>query len=240
MMGKLFGGILGSLMSEEYLKQEGVSKTPEPTAEEVEVPASAPTVAPKASPRATAYPTVATAPIASATGNEKTEMREKLYQAVVKLNKEGIDFFELWDATLEMDGGANPANIRNAYKLLSKMSGGTLTPQVINDTCNYYTTNIQSIMDKSIGALEADKKRLSDSMANDQENLTKQIADLKQQIADLIQVKATAETDLAQIDSKYNPEIQAIERKVANGKTESASFIGEMNNFLASVQTAIK
>jgi hypothetical protein len=240
MMGKLFGGILGSLMSEEYLKQEGIVKDPEPTTEEVEAPASAPTVATKASHKAASYPTVAPSIVTPSMGNEKTEIREKLYQAVVKLNKEGIDFFELWDNTLEMDGGANAANIRNAYKLLNKMSGGTLTPQVINDTCNYYTTNIQSIMDKSIGALEAEKQRLSDSMATEQENLTKQIADLKKQIADLIQVKATAETDLAQIDSKYSPEIQAIDRKVANGKTESAAFIGEMNNFLSTVQTAIQ
>jgi hypothetical protein len=94
MMGKLFGGILGSLMSEEYLKQQGLDKAAEPTTEEVEVPASEPAVATKASPRATSYP-VAPSTVAPSTGNEKTEMREKLYQAVVKLNKEGIDFFEL-------------------------------------------------------------------------------------------------------------------------------------------------
>lgn len=239
-MGKLFGGILGSLMSDEYLKQEGVEKTPAPTVEPVEAPAPTITATAKSSPRATVYPTAAPVTVASSSGNEKTEMREKLYNAVVKLNKDGIDFFELWDATLEMDGGMTTANIRNAYKLLSKMSGGTLTPQVIVDTCNYYTSNIQSLMDKSVGSMEADKKRLLDSMTTEQENLTNQISDLKKQIADLIQVKATAETDLAQIDSKYNPDIQAIDRKVANGKTESAAFIGEMNGFLAAVQTAIQ
>lgn len=237
MMGKLFSGILSGLMSEEYRKQEGVANPTEPIVEAVEAPVTPPPTAVKSAPRASVYPTDTVTP---SSGNEKTEIREKLYNAVVKLNKDGIDFFELWDATLEMDGGMTTANIRNAYKLLSKMSGGTLTPQVITDTCNYYTTNIQSLMDKSIGALEADKKRLSDSMANDQETLTNQIASLKQQIADLIQVKATAETDLAQIDSKYNPEIQNIDRKVANGRVESAAFIGEMNGFLAAVNTAIK
>lgn len=239
MMGKLFGNVFKGLYGEDYLKQEGVLNDTETESvnEEVET-TDAPTVKPRVSSKYT--PSAANATVSvPASPDEKSKVREKLYNLVVKLNRDGYDFFELWDYTLEMDGGATPANIRNAYKFLVKASGGAMTLDVVTDACNYYATNVQAAMDKNIVAQENEKQRLINTMNSEHDTLTKQIEDYKAQIAQLIQDKAQAETELAQIDSKYNPDIQTIDRTVANGKVESAAFVAEMNNFLRAVQSAV-
>jgi len=42
------------------------------------------------------------------------DMKLKVYQLLENLNKPGIDFFEVWNAAVEM-GGANTNNLKAAY-----------------------------------------------------------------------------------------------------------------------------
>ena len=149
MMGKLFGNVFKGLYGDDYLKQEGVLKDAETetAVEEVETQDTTPTAKPRASVSPRYTPTASNTVSVPASSDEKSKAREKLYNLVVKLNREGYDFFELWDYTLEMDGGATPANIRNAYKFLVKASGGAMTLDVVADACKYYATNVQAAMD---------------------------------------------------------------------------------------------
>jgi hypothetical protein len=253
MMAKTkLGGIFGSFMSDEYLKQHGLAK--EVPDESDETPASQP--APRATSKTPASkstkapaddftfdtePTVNTAEVHTMSTTEEGEMREKLHGLLVKMSKPGtVDFIKVWDSVLEMEGGATPANIKNAYNLLNKMSAQPVTPDFIAQTCDEYTANLQNAIDANVQQLKDTKQKMITNMANEKESLTQKVADLNQQINDLNTQRAQAETDLANVGAKYSPDAQKIDRRVIIGQKMTAAVITEMKNFLSVFQSVIK
>jgi hypothetical protein len=164
--------------------------------------------------------------------NEEQEMREKIHGLIVKMNREGYDFFELWDNVLEMEGGITPVNIRNAYKFLLKASAGQITPDVVEETCTFYTTKLQEMFGQDAAKKEKEKENLTQTMESEKTTLTQRVADLTQQIADLNIERSNAETELSQLSGKYTPQIQQINRKISLGKKYVDASVSEMETFL--------
>jgi hypothetical protein len=235
------------MYGENYLKQQGITPDPEPqgTPDPAPVAARAHT---STQPRATYFApdstaddqTLETDAGGTSGKSDEDEMREQIHGMLQQMNKSGDDFLELWDGTLEMDGGVTASNLKNAYKLLAKRAGGTLTPAVVNDTCNYYSSQLQANLTKAVQGKEAERKKLLDALQTEKQQLTDEVATFAKQIQDLIQQKASAESDLAQVDSKYAPKIQQIERRIALGKKMFTSFIAEMQSVLKLFNTVIQ
>jgi hypothetical protein len=177
------------------------------------------------------------APEAASGSSNVKEMKLRIYQLLESINKPGCDFFEVWNASVEM-GGANPNNIKAAYTSL-KYADKTLTKDKLLETGDFYISSLAKVLDAEIIKRKEEKDKLFAQKEAEKTQLTKEIGELEQQLIE-IQKKLTEKRSQSEgINQKYQPKIEAIESKISNGHESVNSVIGEMRQVVSIIQKEI-
>ncbi len=174
------------------------------------------------------------APVGS---NNVKEMKLRIYQLLESINKPGCDFFEVWNASVEM-GGANPNNIKAAYTSL-KYADKTLTKDKLLETGDFYISSLTKVLDAEIIKRKEEKDKLFSQKEEEKTLLTKEIGELEQQLISIQKKLAEKKSQSEGINQKYQPKIEAIESKISNGHESVNSVIGEMRQVVSIIQKEI-
>jgi transposase len=196
------------------------------------VPASVSPLASTAAP-ATSLPTNTIAP---ASENVK-EMKLRIYQLLESLNKPGCDFFEVWNAAIEM-GGANSNNIKAAFTSLRYVDK-SLTKEKLLETSDFYISSLKKVLDTETDKRQEEKDKLLKQKEQEKANLTAEISDIEQQIIALQNKLADKKLQSEGINGKYKLPVELIEEKINNGHQSVNSVISEMQQVVAIIQKEI-
>jgi len=185
-------------------------------------------------------PEITTSVTSSTSSRSDDEMKQKIRNFLHKINKEGIDFMELWEGTEEMDGGITPSNIKNAFAALRIASGGKLTKDYVIETAQYYKEQIQLGLTTDVSKKKEEKLKLVNKQKEEKQTLQNSVDELAKQIEELTKQKETADNLLSKIDSKYKPTIQKIDEGITSGSSAVQYFTSEIQNYVDSFLKVIK
>ncbi len=169
----------------------------------------------------------------------KQDMIEKVHTLVKSINKPGIDFFELWNATEAM-GAINETNVFNAFVALKIASGNTLTKEVILSTGNSYCSELQLALESDINDKIKIKNKLQETKNNNRSNLSNEITELNNKIVELQNELKNKNLKLQNIDSDFDPKLIEIDEKIADGKAAVQTVISEIKSVIEIANKAIK
>lgn len=165
------------------------------------------------------------------------EMKLRVYQVLESINKTGCDFFEVWNASIEM-GGANTGNIKAAYTSL-KYADKTLTKEKLLETGDFYINSLVKILDSETIKRQEEKDKLLVQKDQEKNSLATEINDLEQQLVALQKKLAEKKTQSEGINQRYEPMILAIDQKISNGHQSVNSVLNEMQQVVAIIQKEI-
>ena len=237
----MFEGLKKKIFTQEFLEQN-----PVPVVEQQQTVVEQPKPVARQRPMQTvtvtlddnsSNPVTSTSNVSSDTDQE---MVQKIYDVLGKINKDGIDFFEVWDAAEQMEGGTNATNIKNSFIAMKAASGNKLTKEYVIETGQYYKDQIKTILDSNTKSKSAEKEKATTQWQTEKSQLQTTVTDLAKQIDDLIAEKSQAESSLSKIDSKYKPAIQKIEDQINSGVRAVQSVTQEIQSFIDTFNNIIK
>lgn len=221
------GGILRGLKKILFTSGPDEAPAPEPAPESKPAPAILSNDKPVFSPEPT--------------GEDKSEnlkeMKLRIYQVLESLNKPGCDFFEVWNASVEM-GGANSNNIKAAYTSL-KYADKTLTKDKLLDTGAYYISSLSKILDSETVKRQQEKDKLLSQKEEEKTSLTTEINELEQQLLAIQKKLADKKAQREGINQKYQPQVESIGQKITAGNQSVNSVINEMQAVVSIIQKEI-
>ncbi len=236
-------GILNSLkkliFEDDQPKQASPAQTP-PTTATNNTP-ERPRVTPS-------YPT-ATTPIATGkipppipiTANDGTtdlkEMKLKVYAILEKLNEQGVDFFEVWNAAAAM-GKVEENTLKAAYTSL-KFVDSSLSKDKLLATGTNYANKLKETIAKESEQKEAEKKRTEQDRTMEIANLNTEIKTITENIAKLQDDLQKKQLALGQVNEKYEPRIKDIEQKINIGNAAVDEVVTEINTALQMINQSI-
>lgn len=162
----------------------------------------------------------------------------KVYQLLEGINKSGVDFFEVWNASIEM-GGANATNIKSAYTSL-KYADNTLSKAKLEDTGNFYISEIEKILGQESQKRKHEIEKLEAQKSGSKASLAQEITDLEAQIASLQERLGQKKAELENINQNYDPQIAELQQRILTGEASVNSVIQEMKDVLAIITQEIK
>jgi len=158
------------------------------------------------------------------------DMKLKVYQLLENLNKPGIDFFEVWNAAVEM-GGANSNNIKAAYTSL-KFADKTLDKARLLETGSGYVTALSSVIETETKKRMDEKIKLDKEKEQARSNLSNEITTIEQQISSLNEKLVVKKAELENLHKKYEPIISSIDVKIRSGQQSVSAVLQEMQQVL--------
>ena len=197
-------------------------------------------------PETPAAPPVVAAPIIAdtkagtaieASGGNSADMKLRIYQLLESFNKPGCDFFEVWNASIEM-GGANSNNIKAAFTSL-KYVDKTLTKNKLLETGEYYISNLVKVLEAETVKRQEEKDKLLVQKEQQKSNLVAEITSMEQQLVALQNKLAERKKENESINEKYQPLISEIDHKIINGQQAVNSVVNEMQQVVTIIQKEI-
>ncbi|MEO6721111.1 MAG: hypothetical protein ABIN67_12100 [Ferruginibacter sp.] len=173
------------------------------------------------------------APVDDAGGNVK-DMKLRIYQLLESINKPGCDFFEVWNASIEM-GGANSNNIKAAFTSL-KYVDKSLNKDKLLETGDFYISNLVKVLEAEATKRKEEKDKLLVQKEQQKTNLSAEITDLERQIVALQNKLAEKKKESDSINEKYQPLISEIDHKITNGQQAVNSVVNEMQQVISIIQ----
>ena len=161
---------------------------------------------------------------------EINDVKLRVYQLLENMNKPGVDFFEVWNAAVEM-GGPNSANIKSAFTSL-KFADKSLTKSKLQETASAYMTGLKTVIETESQKRLEEKNRLDKEREQVKSSLVAEISALEQQITVLQERLAIKKTEQDTINDKYDPKISEIDKKINTGKQSVNSVLAEMQQVL--------
>jgi hypothetical protein len=154
------------------------------------------------------------------------DMKDRVYDLLDKLNQEGVDFIEVWNAAQEM-GGVNAANIRAAYTSL-RFADRKLSKQSLLQSGRDYVQALQRVIETESAKRLQEKSALEKEREDTRARLDTGIRGIEADIRSL-QEKLSALTDQRQrIDDTFSPRIREIEEKIDAGRKAVDAVMQEM------------
>ena len=154
------------------------------------------------------------------------DMKARVYELLDKLNQEGVDFFEVWNAAQEM-GGANATNIRAAYTSL-RFADRKLSKQSLLQSGWDYVQALQRVIETESAKRLQEKSTLEKEREDTRARLDTDISGIEAEIRAL-QEKLSALNDQRQrIDDTFSPRIREIENKIDAGRQAVDAVMREM------------
>jgi hypothetical protein len=158
------------------------------------------------------------------------DIKLRVYQLLENMNKPGVDFFEVWNAAVEM-GGANISNIKSAYTSL-KFADKSLSKPKLLETGAAYMSGLKSVIETESHKRLEEKARLEKEKEQVRSGLVSEISSLEQQIAGLQERLAAKKTERETIEEKYEPKIKEIDFKINAGRQSVSIVMNEMQQVL--------
>ena len=165
------------------------------------------------------------------------EMKLKVYAILEKLNEQGVDFFEVWNAAAAM-GKVEEHTLKAAYTSL-KFVDSSLSKEKLIATGTNYANKLKDTIAKESEQKKDEKRRAEQERTLEIANLNSEIKAITENIAKLqidLQKKQAA---LGQINEKYEPKIKEIDQKIAIGNAAVDEVITEIHNALHMINQSI-
>jgi hypothetical protein len=158
------------------------------------------------------------------------DMKLRVYQLLENMNKPGVDFFEVWNAAVEM-GGTNISNIKSAYTSL-KFADKSLSKAKLLESGASYMAGLKSVIETESHKRLEEKSRLEKEKEQVKSGLVAEISGLEQQIASLQERLAAKKTERETVEEKYEPKITDIDTKITAGRQSVNIVMNEMQQVL--------
>lgn len=165
------------------------------------------------------------------------DMKLRVYQLLEKMNRPGCDFFEVWNAAVEM-GGVNSNNIKAAYTSL-RFADPTLNRAKLEESGNFYMTELRKILDSETVKRQEEKAKLEKDKDQLKSSLTNEINKLEQDIANLKEKLEAKKTERQNIDENFQPRLSGIEDKIREGGASVNIVLAEMQEVRQIIQQVI-
>lgn len=165
------------------------------------------------------------------------EMKLKVYAILEKLNEQGVDFFEVWNAAAAM-GKVEENTLKAAYTSL-KFVDSSLSKEKLVATGTNYANKLKETIAKESDQKQEEKKRTEQDQTMEIANLNSEIKALTENITKLQDDLQKKQVALGQINEKYEPKIKEIEQKIAIGNAAVGEVITEINNALHMINQSI-
>jgi len=167
--------------------------------------------------------------------NKETKL--KVYQLLENMNKQGIDFFEVWNAATEM-GGATATNIKAAYTSL-RFADKSLNKAKMLESGTYYMTNLQNVLKTETQKRLDEKSKIEKEKEQVAGNLAAEITSIEQQLTALQDKLAAKKQERDTINEKYEPTIADINHRISSGQQSVNSVVTEMQQVMDVIQKEI-
>ncbi|WP_336514225.1 hypothetical protein [Pollutibacter soli] len=171
------------------------------------------------------------------TAAPSSDMKLRVYQLLEKMNRPGCDFFEVWNASVEM-GGVNSNNIKAAYTSL-RFADPTLNRAKLEESGNFYMTELRKILDAETAKRQEEKAKLEKDKEQFKSNLTIEINRLEQEIASLKEKLEAKKLERQNIDENFQPRLSNIEDKIREGGASVNIVLAEMQEVRQIIQQVI-
>jgi hypothetical protein len=158
------------------------------------------------------------------------DVKLRVYQLLENMNKPGVDFFEVWNAAVEM-GGATSANIKSAFTSL-RFADKSLTKAKLQETAAAYMSGLKTVIETESQKRLEEKSRLDKEREQVKSSLVAEITAIEQQLAVLQERLAAKKSERDTIQDKYDPKIAEIDKKINTGKQSVNSVLTEMQHVL--------
>jgi hypothetical protein len=165
------------------------------------------------------------------------DMKLRVYQLLENMNKPGVDFFEVWNAAVEM-GGVNSSHIKSAYTSL-RFADKSLDKSRLLGTGKSYIDGLNSVFETELLKRKAEKESYLQKKAQTKSNLEADIQHLNVQISQLQQQLIDKKAELQQIDTREDPQMAAIDQKITHGKQAVDLVLAEMNQVMNIIEKDI-
>ncbi len=176
-------------------------------------------------------------PSSSAAPEGIRDMKLRVYQLLENMNKPGVDFFEVWNAAVEM-GGVNSTNIKSAFTSL-RFADKSLDKSRLLGTGKNYIDGLNSIFETELQKRKAEKESYLQKKAQTRSNLEADIQHLNVQISQLQQQLVDKKAELQRIDAGEDPEMSAIDQKITLGKQAVDLVLTEMTQVMDIIEKDI-
>ena len=165
------------------------------------------------------------------------EMKLKVYAILEKLNEQGVDFFEVWNAAAAM-GKVEENTLKAAYTSL-KFVDSSLSKEKLIATGTNYANKLKETIAKESEQKQAEKKKTEQDRTLEIANLNAEIKTITENIAKLQDDLQKKQLALGQINEKYEPKIKDIEQKINIGNAAVDEVVFEINNALRMINQSI-
>ncbi|MCD2424918.1 hypothetical protein LQ567_19195 [Niabella pedocola] len=165
------------------------------------------------------------------------EMKGKVLDLLEKLNEDGIDFFEVWNAAADM-GTIDATSIKAAFTSL-KYVDKSLTKEKLLKTGRNYAARIQEVIAQDVAQKENQKQGIQNNLVREKQSLEKEIQDLKTKIADLQQQLSAKEQSYKTLDGSYDSQLTDIDQKIRTGKAAVTEVVGDIEKALSIIEQNI-
>ena len=166
--------------------------------------------------------------------NNVKEMKVKVLEILERINEPGIDFFEVWNAAAEM-GSVDANSIKAAFTSLRYVDK-TLDKNKLLSTGEKYAAELKIIIDKESGDKQRQKESIEQELVKEKARLSEEIALMEQNIIELQEKVSLRQGELKGINSKYVPQLEQIDQKIAIGHTAVSEVIADINNALSIIK----
>jgi len=135
------------------------------------------------------------------------------------INMPGYDFYDFFTA-IKAAGVQNEAVYKMAFQMGKTMDSSLNSQKLVTDA-DFYLSKLKDVHQKyadqgqqKLDSVLSQSRNERESLSNSTNSMELEIAKLKQQIADLEKKLADTRGVLSQVDQKYKPQQEVIERKM--------------------------
>jgi hypothetical protein len=135
------------------------------------------------------------------------------------INMPGYDFYDFFTA-IKAAGVQNEAVYKMAFQMGKTMDSSLNSQKLVTDA-DFYLSKLKDVHQKyadqgqqKLDSVLSQSRNERESLSNSANSMELEIAKLKQQIADLEKKLADTRGVLSQVDQKYKPQQEVIERKM--------------------------
>ncbi len=165
------------------------------------------------------------------------DMKVKVYQLLENLNSNTVDFFEVWNAAVEM-GGVNGQNIKAAFTSL-RFADKSLTKEKLLETGASYIEKLKQTITTETHLRGEELRAINNEKQQVIVSLEKEISNLNQQISMLQEKLAGKKKELENIDQKYDPLTGSLKAKIESGQVAVKDVIQEMKEVISIIHQEI-
>ncbi|GEM64669.1 hypothetical protein SF1_26510 [Sphingobacterium faecium NBRC 15299] len=165
------------------------------------------------------------------------QMKLKVLGILERLNEQGLDFFEVWNAAAAM-GKVDENTIKAAYTSL-KYVDNTLTKEKLKTTGTNYANKLKETIAKETQQKEAEKQKTEQDREFEKTTLNNEIKTLTDSISKLQDDLQKKQVALAQINTKYEPKLKEIEQKISIGNAAVNEVVTDIQTTLAIIDRSI-